>query len=90
MTHDKFWYKFVAMADRRNLSADNQSANNYMFQVNSRNIRKKCDICSKLTIKIPERRQWLHSGVFTVNFEHVSIVDFEKVDVCRHSLGEFL
>ena len=27
---------------------------------------------SKLTIKTPERRQWRRSGVFIVNFEHVS------------------
>ena len=29
-------------------------------------------ICSKLTIKKPERRQWSRSGVFIVNFEHIS------------------
>ena len=34
-------------------------AGNYMFKVNNRNTRTRCDICSKLTIKIPERRQWL-------------------------------
>ena len=28
--------------------------------------RQMCQICSKLTIKKPERRQWLHSGVFNV------------------------
>ena len=26
----------------------------------------------KLTIKTPERRQWLRFGVFIVNFEHIS------------------
>ena len=26
----------------------------------------------KLTIKIPERRQWCGSGVFIANFEHIS------------------
>ena len=31
---------------------------NYMFKVNNRNIRASCEICSKLTIKTPERRQW--------------------------------
>ena len=25
-----------------------------------------------LTIKIPERRQWPRSGIFIVNFEHIS------------------
>ena len=28
--------------------------------------------CSKLTIKTPERRQLCRSGVFIVNFEHIS------------------
>ena len=32
-------------------------AGNYMFKVNNRNTRTKCEICSKLTIKTPERRQ---------------------------------
>ena len=31
-------------------------AGNYMFKVNNRNTRTRCEICSKLTIKIPERR----------------------------------
>ena len=31
-------------------------AGNYVFNVNNRNTRKKCEICPKLTIKIPERR----------------------------------
>ena len=29
-------------------------ANNYMFKVNNRNTRIRCEICSKLTIKTPE------------------------------------
>ena len=29
----------------------------YMFKVNIRNTRTRCEICSKLTIKTPERRQ---------------------------------
>ena len=28
--------------------------------------------CSKLQIKIPERRQWRRSSIFIVNFEHIS------------------
>ena len=47
-------------------------AGNYMFRVNSRNIRTRCKICSKLTIKIPERCHWHRSGIFIVNFEHIS------------------
>ena len=29
----------------------------YQLKVNNRNIRARCEICSKLTIKTPEQRQ---------------------------------
>ena len=45
-------------------------ANIYLFKVNNRNTRKRCEICSKLTIKTPEKRQRRRSRVFIVNFEH--------------------
>ena len=45
---------------------------NYVFKVNNRNTRTMREICSKLTIKIPERCQWRRSGIFIVNFEHIS------------------
>ena len=38
-----------------------------MFKVNNKNARRKCEICSKLTIKTRCR-----SGVFIVNFQHTS------------------
>ena len=41
----------------------------YLFNVNNINTRKRCETCSKLTIKTPERRRC--SGAFTVNFEHI-------------------
>ena len=41
-------------------------------KVNSRNIRTRCKICSKLTINTPELHWWRGSGVFIVNFEHIS------------------
>ena len=44
----------------------------YMFKFNDRNTRTKCEICSKLTIKTPERWQWRRSGFFIVSFEHIS------------------
>ena len=47
-------------------------AGNYMFNVNNRDTRTRCEICSKLTTKTPERRQWRRSSVFIVNFEHIS------------------
>ena len=60
-----------------------------MFKVKHRKTKARCEICSKLTIKTPERRQISSvivtkspvtiteeirrcSGVFIVNFEHIS------------------
>ena len=44
----------------------------YLLKVNNRNIRARCEICSKLTIKTPERRHWCRFDFFIVNFEHIS------------------
>ena len=53
-------------------------ANMYFFKVNNKNIRKRCEICSKLTKKknkkkTPERHQRHRSGVFllTLNMFHI-------------------
>ena len=47
--------------------------NNWLTKVfNNNSTRKKCEICSNLTIKTPERRQWRHSNVCIVNFEQIS------------------
>ena len=46
-------------------------ANKYMFKVNNRNTRKRCEICSKLSTKTLEQRQLRRSGVFIFNFEHI-------------------
>ena len=62
---------FGTLWKRRNVFARIVLAGNYMFQVNNRNIRTRCEICSKLTIKTPERPQWRRSSVFIVNFEQV-------------------
>ena len=47
-------------------------AGNYLLKVDNRNTRKRCEACSKLTIKTLERHHWRRSGVFIVNFEHIS------------------
>ena len=46
-------------------------ANIYFLKFNNRNTRKRCKVCSKLTMKMPERCQWRRSGDFIVNFEHI-------------------
>ena len=47
----------------------NNPANICLFKVNNKNIRKRCEICSNLTTKT---RYWHCSGIFIVNFEHIS------------------
>ena len=47
---------------------DSNPANIYLLKINNRNTKKKREICSKSTIKSPERRQWHYFGVFIVNF----------------------
>ena len=56
-------------------------ANIYLFKVNKKNSRERCEICSN---------QWHRSGVFVVNFEHISHLSllcrnlfFNKVAGCR-------
>ena len=44
----------------------------YLFKVNNRTTRKKCEIWSILTVMTPERRHWFRSGVLIVNFERIS------------------
>ena len=46
----------------------------YLFKVIIETLtRKRWEICSKLTIKTPEQRQWHRSGVFIIDFEHIHI-----------------
>ena len=44
----------------------------YLFKVSNRNTRPMSEICSKLTIKTPKRRQWRRFGAFIVNFEQIA------------------
>ena len=46
--------------------------NIYFFKINNRNAIKKCEICSKVTIKTPEQHQRRHSVVFIVNFQDIA------------------
>ena len=44
----------------------------YLLKVDNENTRIRSEICSKLTIKTPERCHWRRSSVFIVKFEHNS------------------
>ena len=48
------------------------SAGIHLLKVNNKNTKTRCEICSKLTVNTPERCHWRRSGVFIVNFEHIS------------------
>ena len=64
-----------------------------VLKVKNRNIRTRCEICSKLIIKTPEQRQWciwgrsafwcFYCSLWTnfTPFSCVFIVDFEQVNV---------
>ena len=57
---DSLNIKLLSEASFNNLtngaSQGGYPAGNYMFKVNNRNSRTRCELCSKLTIKTPERR----------------------------------
>ena len=45
-----------------------------LLNVNNKNSRRRCEVCSKLTRKTPERRHLRRSGVVIVNSEHISLL----------------
>ena len=56
-----------------NVNGGNNLAGIYLLKVSNRSTRTRCEICSKLTIKTSERRQWrlVCSSFSVANFEHV-------------------
>ena len=63
-------------------------ANICLFKVNNRNIRKRPEIGSKLTIKTPERLYWARSGYKTANFELFHT--FSWFSYCWLGTGKYL
>ena len=56
----------------------------YLFKVSNRNFNKRCEICSKLTIKTPMTSFWCYYcwlWTYIIPFSIVSIVDFERVNI---------
>ena len=47
----------------------------YLLKINKENTRTMCEICSKLKIKTPERRQLRCFGVLIVSFEYKELKD---------------
>ena len=87
------FYSTSISGDMRLLNKSSNPAGIYLLKVNNRNTRTRCEICSKLTIKIPELRQWRRSGISIVNFEHISHLvchfNFEHVITGWGALSEW-
>ena len=59
----------------------------YLFKLNNKNTRKRCETCSKLTIKTPEPRQLQFplkssENLYFAPFSSNCIVNFEDIFVC--------
>ena len=52
------WFCGIDFRDSCLRNKDYVSVGIYMFKVNNRNTRTRCEIFSKLPIKTPERRHW--------------------------------
>ena len=57
-------------------SIDAIPGNVHLFKVSNTSARKRCEICSKLPIKTPERRYLWRSGIVIVSFECISYILF--------------
>ena len=72
----KFQFKVICLTETscsdKSINHNLYPAGIYLLKVNNRNTGTRCEICPKLTINTPERRHWRRSGVFIVNFEHIS------------------
>ena len=63
-----FKLKFSSM---KNMGSKQESQLTFTRSKYDRNTRKSCEVCLKLTIETPERRQWRGFGVFIINFGHI-------------------
>ena len=61
--------RMIPTLGKKTSTLNKYSAGIYLLKVNNRNTRTKCEVCLKLTTKIPERHHWCRSGIFVVNFE---------------------
>ena len=80
-----FYFRINILSYDKNLH--HNPANLYLIKDNNRKTGTSCKTCSSLPIGNTERRQWLRSGFFNINwtdflyYSGVSIVDSEQVNV---------
>ena len=80
-----FWWSWLRLCLNLNTKQKFNPTNIYLFKLNKRYTSKRCEICSKLTIKTPERRQWKlwkyfkpFSSAFTFDFDQVRLWPMES------------
>ena len=61
----------------------NYPANICLFKVNNRNTRKRCEICSKVTLKTQEGGLFCCLSTCSRPVYSVSIADLEQANICR-------
>ena len=59
------WFQCISLSFNNSCSPGDI----YLFKINDDSAKIMWKICSKLTIKAPEWRQWRHCGIFIVNLE---------------------
>ena len=72
----KVWFSAAYLEEYKNVKILNftwmQNMNNGPVDMYLHKVRSRCEISSKTTIKTVDRRHWHPSGVFTVNYGHIS------------------
>ena len=88
-----FFSKFLALLTMIVHRKVNQPASNHMFKVNNRNTRTRCKICSKLTIKTPEKSLlslYCSLQTYFITYSSAFIVNFKQVNVwVKAQISEF-
>ena len=82
LTMDEFCYSDVFRWCKNEIMASNRLNEPIFYRTASqltftcsksiKNTRKRCEICSELTLKLTLKLAWRHSCVFIVNLEHIS------------------
>ena len=89
-----FWMKLETIKSKNDWNIKKVTQSKQINgQSHNRSTTTRWEICSKLTIKTPERRHWPRSDVFKVNFTYfkrffsASIVNFEQVNVSQEPVS---
>ena len=85
-----FFFLFLCRFRSSSLRFNCFPAGIYLLRVDNRNNRIRCEICSKLTIKTSERRQWRRSGTYFFFLCGFSFTTIHESQDCRGRRRAFL